>query len=514
MFCTKCGKQLPEGSRFCTGCGNALRSDDATTVAVRTDTPTEKPVRKKRKMWPIAVCLVSVLVLAAAGTVLGLQMKARADLYEEAQTALRSGRHEQALELFLELGTYKDSPEQVQRLQQRQEDYENALSLEESGDLEGAQEAFSQLDDYRDSEERARELKENKETYETALALVEAQRYEEAQAAFEALGDFRDSAEWAQFGVIYEKACQLQSDADLRTALDYVSGEEFASEYREAAALFDSLGDYRDAPDRAEDCRLGEAIDYLMRQEWDQALTCAENLEEENAAFFRQMYLEYCADDAFLEDMVTSLAERDLLAHTRDDHTNADVVNLEYGYLEKYRDLHFADAELELLFEQYMNGLDAQEASLDSGGDVEDLYLWYMGSYQRYGAVEQMHEMYGLLDDHPELQDAYLGEAEMQLARAELEPMLEAVFREDPELRGTNYYYDISNPTDYSFTVTITLTFCQGSRQVWQSTSDKAAFEPGETWNVPVPEPDAGIQWDSIWPSWSYGDIYLDGKRI
>ena len=122
--------------------------------------------------------------------------------------------------------------------------------------------------------------------------------------------------------------------------------------------------------------------------------------------------------------------------------------------------------------------------------------------------------MYGLLDDHPELQDAYLGEAEMQLARAELEPMLEAVFREDPELRGTNYYYDISNPTDYSFTVTITLTFCQGSRQVWQSTSDKAAFEPGETWNVPVPEPDAGIQWDSIWPSWSYGDIYLDGKRI
>ncbi|MBR5116780.1 MAG: zinc-ribbon domain-containing protein, partial [Lachnospiraceae bacterium] len=30
MFCPNCGKQLPEGSRFCAGCGTQLNARQAT----------------------------------------------------------------------------------------------------------------------------------------------------------------------------------------------------------------------------------------------------------------------------------------------------------------------------------------------------------------------------------------------------------------------------------------------------------------------------------------------------
>ena len=56
MFCPNCGKSLPDGAKFCSGCGTRLDSLYAE--------PAPAPKRaKKRRVWPI---ILAVVLLAAA----------------------------------------------------------------------------------------------------------------------------------------------------------------------------------------------------------------------------------------------------------------------------------------------------------------------------------------------------------------------------------------------------------------------------------------------------------------
>jgi len=47
-FCSKCGAQLPEGTKFCTSCGAAIGSQPATTEFIVVTTPTIPGYRVKR----------------------------------------------------------------------------------------------------------------------------------------------------------------------------------------------------------------------------------------------------------------------------------------------------------------------------------------------------------------------------------------------------------------------------------------------------------------------------------
>ncbi|PKM72822.1 MAG: hypothetical protein CVU91_07285 [Firmicutes bacterium HGW-Firmicutes-16] len=68
MFCQNCGKQIPEGSTFCTECGASLV---ATVQPMQFSTPpiAAKPKKKKTALWIILgiVALIIIIAIATGG---------------------------------------------------------------------------------------------------------------------------------------------------------------------------------------------------------------------------------------------------------------------------------------------------------------------------------------------------------------------------------------------------------------------------------------------------------------
>ncbi len=65
MFCTKCGKQLPEGTKFCTQCGQSLQTGSLPSA----------PGAGQRKKWIVALAALIVLLLAVTVVVTVLVMR-------------------------------------------------------------------------------------------------------------------------------------------------------------------------------------------------------------------------------------------------------------------------------------------------------------------------------------------------------------------------------------------------------------------------------------------------------
>lgn len=59
MFCPTCGRELPKGSRFCPGCGEALRDVASGPV----------PPAPRRSRWPLVLGAVAVAAVAIASVV-------------------------------------------------------------------------------------------------------------------------------------------------------------------------------------------------------------------------------------------------------------------------------------------------------------------------------------------------------------------------------------------------------------------------------------------------------------
>lgn len=125
---------------------------------------------------------------------------------------------------------------------------------------------------------------QEKEDYAAAQSLLAAGYYDEAEAAFDALGDYADSAEMAAKAVPYARAeylfdCAVRDDVGglLDIGLkrsDVAEGETVSvALYREAAARFAALGDYKDSRERAESAQkaVDEYFDAQKRAEYDAA---------------------------------------------------------------------------------------------------------------------------------------------------------------------------------------------------------------------------------------------------
>ncbi|MGN0154908.1 MAG: zinc-ribbon domain-containing protein [Lachnospiraceae bacterium] len=70
MFCTKCGKEIPEGNQYCTACGAPLEPDtsEKTYVSVNNNknNTDEKPQsKKKRNIIGICAAVVLLVILVA-----------------------------------------------------------------------------------------------------------------------------------------------------------------------------------------------------------------------------------------------------------------------------------------------------------------------------------------------------------------------------------------------------------------------------------------------------------------
>lgn len=78
MFCTHCGKELPDDARFCTGCGNAVGPAAATpqnSAPAETKTPEpRKKVYEEQQETGGAGKMIWELLMLFASLVLGIFM--------------------------------------------------------------------------------------------------------------------------------------------------------------------------------------------------------------------------------------------------------------------------------------------------------------------------------------------------------------------------------------------------------------------------------------------------------
>lgn len=101
--------------------------------------------------------------------------------------------------------------------------------------------------------------------YQAASQLLESGQYEQAQAAFVAMGDYQDAP---------EKAQEAASELKYREGVDL----ETSGDYSRARAIFESLGGYKDSRSRYKECTYQMALEeiedgyYSSAQIWLQQL--------------------------------------------------------------------------------------------------------------------------------------------------------------------------------------------------------------------------------------------------
>ena len=127
MFCPYCGKQLPDETKFCGGCGAKLMP--------------QAPVKKSGKATKIIAVLAVVILLLAAGSAALLLLGGNSDpwqkQYDRGMDYLSDGEYEEAAEAFLKaIKIDDDRPEAYKRAAKayvKMEDYEAAIEILEEG---------------------------------------------------------------------------------------------------------------------------------------------------------------------------------------------------------------------------------------------------------------------------------------------------------------------------------------------------------------------------------------------
>ena len=111
--------------------------------------------------------------------------------YNNAQKYCDEGQYEEAIELFTDLGEYKDSPEQILKVK-----YDWACEYFDNNEFDHAIALFKELGDYSDSSEKILEA-EKAHGYERALIDFERGLYKTAVEVFDKDLSYKDSAYYA-----------------------------------------------------------------------------------------------------------------------------------------------------------------------------------------------------------------------------------------------------------------------------------------------------------------------------
>ena len=208
--------------------------------------------------------------------------------YEKASELKTQKQYDEARELFLILGEYKDSPKQIQDCF-----YLEATDLLDEKKYDEAATLFSELD-YKDSSALALEC-----SYRKAMDLAADRKYDDAAQILTSLNYYKDSKEQLE----RLKADELFDNGDLAGAwliyneLDkscrthqkeydeyFETAEKLREEgsYDDARKIYSILGTYGGADELATQCLLDKAEQYEKENYYTEALAVYESIQDQD----------------------------------------------------------------------------------------------------------------------------------------------------------------------------------------------------------------------------------------
>lgn len=181
--------------------------------------------------------------------------------YQRANQLYDEGKYEEASQIFLRLGDYKDSEQKYEatlKQLQNAELYSIAQQQMEAGNYWGAAETFNALGDYLDSSERYETAISKAEEQDTAqemqarynegLQKMESGAYSEAAEIFMSLGDYLDSNEQYNRAITLAQDSEEQDDLSIRYSEGIQAIEN--KDYWRAVEIFRGLGNYSDSTEQ------------------------------------------------------------------------------------------------------------------------------------------------------------------------------------------------------------------------------------------------------------------------
>ena len=269
--------------------------------------------RRKNKFFGFLLSLASIALFAVAVFLVYHHFWIPAKKYSDAKLLMDSGNYTHAIEVFRELGKYKDSEQQIITCQDslKNAEYNRALVMMGEGKYDDAIAAFNKLSGYKDSYDKVEECR-NKLTYALADDLFNRGEYKKAYEIFFSLNTFQDSInranECAEFvnDAYYNEAISNYENGNYEAALEIFTGlKAICGEYKEneqyialceaaimyedsyqealslyeeksyeqAIEIFAKLDGYRDSTSLIESCEA--AITAIKDKEYDDAANLA-----------------------------------------------------------------------------------------------------------------------------------------------------------------------------------------------------------------------------------------------
>lgn len=184
---------------------------------------------KQRKLILIFVALI-IIIAGSVGGFYAVKRHQQEKNYLQAEKYFEQKEYPAAKELFIQLGSYRDSTEWVSKCD-IQPELDSADDLMEQRQYEKAREIYQKY-----------KLEENSNecTYQLAISYADSKKYKEALQEFGMISTYKDSADQAQT-LLYEYGLSLY---DKRM-------------YTDAQLCFQEAGHYKRAPYLAENCNLG-----------------------------------------------------------------------------------------------------------------------------------------------------------------------------------------------------------------------------------------------------------------
>lgn len=240
---------------------------------------------KKKKRKTVAVLSITCVLICSFAVlfvfILLPQLK-----YNKALGHIKDGNYQKAIEIFADLGDYKDSKDRIFRTK-----YDVALHLYGQEKYEEAYLLFNELENYHDSLGLKKEC-----IYKNSLLLMKNQQWEKAKENFSTLGNYKESGKnikecnyqlgltqvqnenWGNAVNIFSALTDYKDSNERLTLSNYNLAKVYHKEgkYTEAVNLFEELSDYEDS----KNLKLLSMLAYVKNHKDAKDLTTFEYLKE------------------------------------------------------------------------------------------------------------------------------------------------------------------------------------------------------------------------------------------